>query len=128
MPDRKTGLNASIFNPISQTLIGDLMNIEFSTENRTQEGRGIADIDDWPVLVSAGSRLTATLLVPSTVGTIGLMGTALSVNPAGTVLLVTGAGSYSGTVVISEITHTINRDELQQYNITLLFRGHPTYP
>lgn len=128
MSNRKTNLDMSVFNVFGNTLIGDLKEISVEVENRTAEGRGVADIDDYPVLLSRGSRITATLMVPASSGTVALMGTALSLNPAGTVLVVSGAGNFSATAVITNCNFRVSRDNLTEYDITLVTRGAVTYP
>ena len=122
MPNRKTGLDISAFDVMSGAYIGDLLNVEITKRNKTDEGKGIADIDDFPVLTGSSWEAQAELLVAGS-ASMALMDTAVGDNPAGTVRLVTGAGTYSGTAVITEARHRMEREGIQHFTITLTGRG-----
>lgn len=122
MANRKTGLDVSVFTLLGGTYLGDVRNFEVSKRNKTEEGKGIADIDDFPVLVGSMWEAQCELLVAGTT-TMALMGTAASNVPAGTVGISTGGAAYAGTAVITEARHRGEREGIQVLSVTMLGRG-----
>lgn len=123
MPNRKTGLDVSVFNTMTQAYIGDLTDIEVNVNNLVEEGKGIADRDAWPVLVGRETTLRATLQVLSSAGTATMVGSAVSNDPSGTVTLTTGAGTWSGTAVITDMSHKMTRNGITTVDVTMACRG-----
>ena len=123
MPNRKTGLDFSAFTIGGTAYIGDIENCEVQVQNKTAEGKGVAEIDDWPVLVGRKSSFTGVLEIPAT-GTAAFAAFATSLTPAGTVLITTGAGGgFSGTAVITDLKWRAQRDDVQRVDVTFETRG-----
>jgi hypothetical protein len=126
MANRNTGLSLTVASIFGNSVLADMDSLHTDTENKTAEGKGIADVDDWPVLVGAHTETTVNIQVPAS-GTAWCMGTALSANPAGTCTFTTGSGTISGTVVLTRVGHHIEREGIQMVPITLTWRGHPNF-
>lgn len=120
MPTRKIGTNATVFTLGGSAFIGDLVNGVAEITVATQEGKGIADTDNYPVPVGRSMRITGELEVS---GSVVLMGTANSSTPTVTFAATTGAGTYSGTAVISSISHRFEREGIQTFSVTLDSQG-----
>lgn len=126
MANRKTALDWTTCNIFGVDYLTDADSIQWSLENKTAEGKGIAEIDDWPVLTGRGNTVTLNIQVPYT-GTVALIGTAFSSSPAGAVTLNGGVGkSYAGTAVLTSYGHNTDREGIQVMPITLKFRGSVT--
>lgn len=123
MPNRKTFLDWTVANIFGTDYLADADSIHIDVENKTAEGKGGADVDDWPVLTGRATTATMNIQVPAT-GTAALIGTAFSGTPAGTVSFTTGAGKvYAGTAVLTAFGHHTEREGIQMLPITLKFRG-----
>lgn len=137
MPNRKTGLNYTVFGFMGSAYLGDLVNATLTLNNATAEGKGIADTAAFPILVGGDWSLEGELQIPIANSTYGFMGSAVAayptsdatplVGPVGTVLLSSGAGSYSGTCVLTSVRHHGERSGIQTMTVTLAGRGGITY-
>lgn len=137
MPNRKTGLNYTVFGFMGSAYIGDLVNATFTLNNTVVEGKGIADVAAFPILTGGDWSIEGELQIPIANSTYGFMGSATGaypttdatplVGPVGTVLLATGGGSYSGTAVLTSVRHHGERSGVQTMTVTLTGRGPVTY-
>lgn len=124
MPDRLSGLSFAAWSINGTAYLGDIQEVQVAVTNKTAEGKGIADRDDYPVLTGRGTELTAKMLINTTGTLTGTLNAfSLSNSPAGTILITTGMGAYSGTVVVTNATWKASREALQEYDVTLLARG-----
>lgn len=120
MPVRRIAAQASVFTIGGSAFIGDLINGVAEITVATQEGKGIAETDNFPIPVGRSFRLNGELQAS---GSIVLMGTANSSNPLVSFTANTGAGMYSGTAIITSISHRFERESIQSYSITLDAQG-----
>lgn len=116
MPTRIPATQATIFTVGGSAHIGNLINCTIEITNATQEGKGVADVHNYPVFVGRSYRLDGELFAA---GSIVLMGTANSSNPVVGFTADTGHARYEGTAIISTISHRVEREGLQTYAITL---------
>lgn len=100
--------------------------IKIDVSNKSSEGKGAGDTDAWPVLVGRETTISLDLMVPKP-GTAVFAGTALGSNPAGTFSINTGAGSVSGTAILTTLGYSVERDGIQTQSITLTTRGSVTF-
>ncbi len=120
VPTRKIGGDVSVFTLGGSAFVGDMINATHEIEIKTAEGKGVADTDDYPVPVGRRLTITGELMVA---GSVNLMGTANSSLPTITFSSTTGAGTYSGTAVITNISHKVEREGLQTFNVTLVSKS-----
>lgn len=120
MPVRRIAAQASVFTIGGSAFIGDLINGVAEITVATQEGKGIGETDNFPIAVGRSFRLNGELQAS---GSIVLMGTANSSTPLVSFTANTGAGTYSGTAVITSISHRFERESIQSYSITLDAQG-----
>jgi hypothetical protein len=123
MPNRLTGLDVSVFNIVGGAYIGELQNVTVRETNKTAEGKGIAEIDDWPVLTGGNWEMTGDLLISGTATLMNVMGTALGMVPVTAVTLTVAGRTYSGTAVITSAEHRMEREGVQTISLTLSGRG-----
>lgn len=119
-PTRKIGGDVSVFTLGGSAFLGDMINATHEVEIKTVEGKGIADTDDYPVAVGRSLTITGELMIS---GTVNLMGTANSSTPWVAFTSTTGAGSYTGTAQIMNISHKVERENEQTFNVTLKARS-----
>lgn len=123
--NKQTALDWTTVNIFGTDYIALATSIKFTADIKTAEGKGIADIDAWPVLAGRENSVSLDLMVPKP-GTASLMGTAQSANPSGTISLNSGANTYSGSAVLTNVGHTVERDGIQMQSVTLGIRGSVT--
>jgi hypothetical protein len=123
MPDRKTGLDVSVFTLGGTTYIDDLQDAEIIGETKDAEGKGINDRHDFPVAVGTSGRIEGNIMVASVAA---LMGTVLTGTAVVTISVNTGANTYGGNALLSSVGHRIERDGLQMQRVSLKFQGTPT--
>lgn len=123
-PTRKIGGSGAAFTLGGSAYVGDLVNCTCEVEVKTAEGKGVLETDDYPVEV--GRRLTITGQLEVS-GTVALMGTANSSTPRLSFSVDTGAGTYAGTAVLTNISHKWNREEIQTFDVTLVSRSSFTF-
>lgn len=122
MANRKTGLDWASVSIFGASYLADAQSIRIDVEEKTAEGKGIADIDDWPVLVGRSTVVTMDIQVPSP-GTATLMGTAFSTTPNGVGTLAGPFGTVAGTCALQNIGGHTEREGIAVMPITLKFRG-----
>lgn len=123
MANRKTFLDWTTIGIFGTDYLADADSIHVDVENKTAEGKGGAETDDWPVLVGRATTVTMNIQIPSVAGS-ALIGTAWSANPTGTISFATGAGkTYAGTAVLTALGHHVEREGIQLTPITLKMRG-----
>lgn len=119
MPTRLKGQNVSVFTLGGTALVGDVVNANIEIAVATQEGKGVADNDNFPIAVGRALKITGELQCS---GSVVLMGSAYG-GTAVSFSVTTGAGTYSGTAVVTSISHRIEREGIQSYNVTLDSQG-----
>lgn len=127
MANRKSALDVTTLSIFGTTYTVDFTDLSISAEQKTVEGKGATEADDWPVLVGRGMKMTADIAIPSTQGTIPMIKeiwTASGATGLGTI--VTGFGTIVGTVCLNNGELRVSREAIQTLNCQLQFRGSVT--
>lgn len=123
--NKKTALDWTSASIFGVDYLANASSFKIDPGTKTAEGKGAAETDAWPVLTGRETTITMDIMVPSP-GTATLTGTAFTSNPTGTFSINTGANTYSGTAVLMNAAHGIERDGLQTISVTLATRGSVT--
>lgn len=122
MPAVKIGGDVTAFTLGGSAMVGQMQNAEMTINVKTAEAKAVNDTDDWPQQVGRGGEIRGEMMIFAA-GSAALLGTANSSNPAVAFTFATGANQYSGTAVITSVSHRTERDGLQVYNVSMLTRG-----
>lgn len=122
MPAAQIGTDVTVFTLAGNALVGVLHDAEITIQVKEVEAKGVADTDDWPQHVGRSTTIRGNMEIADG-GSAVLMGTANSSNPAVSYSITTGAGTYSGTALITSIGHRFERDNIQMHPVEMKVRG-----
>ena len=113
--ERKTGLNVTVFTIGGAVYLGDLTDASITLNNNNEDGKGVGDIWGKPVYTKKNWELSGNLSVSyshsTTVMASCVAGAAVAIT------VTTGAGTYTGSVLITSVGHKISKG-VQTYSLS----------
>lgn len=117
---RHAASDCTVFSLGGTAMITALQNATIVSEVKDEDAAGVHDVWEYPWAVKGRWHIEADIFAESIAALMPLVGTVV------TVTFTTGAGSYSGSVLVTMGSHQVNRDSLQVQKAMLKGQGAAT--
>lgn len=117
------GVDVTVFTIGGETLVGIINNADYETNVATEDGGSINEISEDPEPVGRSRRITGEANIDDEAAFVALCEAA---SPIVTFSFNTGANTYAGSGVLSQVTHRTRKRALQTETFTIMVKGTPT--
>lgn len=117
------GIDVTVFTIGGETLVGILNNADYESNVATEDGASINELSEDPEPVGRSRRITGEANVDDEAAFIALIEGA---SPIVTFSFNSGANTYAGNGVLSQVTHRTRKRALQTETFTIMVKGTPT--